>query len=352
MRPLEEIADNPRAATISENLVLVADPFEDAKKRVILSPSKIDEVISALKDHFAYGASLIERFRGDLVSVESSMSNFDRMVVANAFEMFRILLENRPDELEKRMAKLYRDNRPAFQSGKKPKEMDDNVFKLLKYTHEWRHFIEKRRGIDHFVALEGVPLNMGTFYIRDSPNKGFPNYALYAWFERIKTRARIINKVLYAIFNGIEAVNGKKQKFYELPFLSRDYFGVRAIGSGQEIMGKNPEIRQKVERIFSPTGISPWVCTKFEDYRQTDKELRVFKYSLKYNTGEDQMPDLLQLQVFTLTDFLLGDFFLRDARAKFEIRRNSELATYERQNPRLYRRMQEAIANVLTFLPK
>lgn len=352
MLPLEKIAENPRAATISENLVLVADPFEDAKKRGILSPAKIDEVISALKDHFVYGASLIERFHGDLVSIESSMTHFDRMVVANAFEMLKILLENRPDELEKRMAKLYRDNRPAFQSGKKPKDLLEDLFKLLKYTHEWRHFIEKRRGIDHFVALEHVPLNMGTFYIRDNPNKGYPNYALYAWFERVKTKARIISKILYQIFGGIEDAKGRKEKFYEIPFVGRDYFGVRAIGSGQEIMGRNPEIRQKVERIFSPTGTSPWVCTRFEDYRQTDKEVRTLKYSLEYNTSEDQKPVGMQLQVFTLTDLLLGDFFLRDARAKFEVRRNSELAAYERQNPKLYRRMREAIANVLTFLPK
>ena len=280
------------------------------------------------------------------------MSHFDRMVVPNTFELLKILLEKRPNEVIQRMARLYRSNRPAFKSGKRPKDFGDDIFKLLKYTHEWRHFIEKKRAIDHFAALATVPLNMGTFYVRANPNKGFPNYALYGWFERIKTRERILNKILYKIFNGVEDAKGKKEEFYAMSF-GTDYFGIRAIGSGQEIIGRNPEIRPKVERIFSPTGISPWACTWFEDYGQTKRrELRGFEYLLRYYSDENQMPDLLQLQVFTLTDLLLGDFFLRDARVKLEKRRSDELIAYERQNPKLYTRMQETIVNALSFLPK
>lgn len=351
MHSLEEIADNPLAATISENLVLVADPFDDFKKHGGLSSGKKDEVIEALKEHFRYGSGLISRFNGDLVSLESSKYGFKRMVVPNSFEMLKILMDNRPDVLDQRCAKLYRQHKHALKSKKRPKDIDEDIFKLLKYTHDFHHYIVKRNGQNPFASLQKIPLDNVTFYTRDTPDRGFPNYDLYGWLERVKTRERIVKKILYKIFETMDNADDNKERFYKQSF-GTDYFGVRVIGAGQEIMGDESRIRQKVERIFSPMGVSQWNSIWFEDYSQTKgKELRALEYLLRYSDGTG-MPDILQLQVFTLTHLLLDDFFSTDNRVRLEMERIARLKAYEKANPRLYRRMEESISNILSFLPK
>lgn len=353
MLPLEKIAENTKVATISENLVLVADPYGDFRKQHgILRPEEMDEIIAALKDHFAYGEGLISRFRHDLGSLESRGTVFNETRVGNAYDMLKILLDTKPQYLDDQLATIWRRHHRVIESGGVLDSIDPDMARLVGYTHKWHHYVQKKPKTmkdetdanNPFLNLKKIPEDGVTMHLRSNPNQGYPNYIVYGWLERIKTRDRIVSKLLYKIFRAMEVSKGDRDFFYRQSFLE-DEFGVKVIGT-------KPNIRDRIERGIIYRENSPWVLDAFENYTTTKGFLNAVEYLLKYSSSEIGIPEKLQVQVVTFVHFLLDDFFQRKGHQLYRARREADLRDYERQNRKLYDRMEKAMAQVLSFLSR
>ena len=100
---------------------------------------------------------------------------------------------------------------------------------------------------------------------------------------------------------------------------------------------------------------SNWIPRKDdpEDYKvskgKEGKKLRALEYVLKYKHGNST--EAVQVQVTTLIDFLLDEFFDKDSHPLFRVRRDAKLREYERKNQKLYDRMMGPMQEALSFLP-
>lgn len=345
MRTLEEIADNPRKATISENLVLVADPLNDYKKsRGNLSQEKIDEIREALKEHFIFGESLISIFRSELVELEPN-TDFNNFKVSNAYDMLKVLIEKKPKPLDDKLAYLWKHSN-SIKSGRITMSEKESVFlKLVPYTHQYRHFVTKKNGRDNpFSPLKNVPEDGLSIYIRENKNKGYPNFPLYAWIERVKSRERTVNKLLEKIFDAMKK-SSHGDDFYS-QYFGNDQFGIRTIGF-------TPYTRKRVESIIYPFNKQGnWIVDQFEDFEKTQrKKIRVQQYMIRWSKEPD-VPVPLQLQVANYAKMLLDDFFDRDSHPRYEVRREDKLDGYKKQHKEQYRRMEKSVNEVLSFLSR
>lgn len=352
MLPLEKIAENPKAATISENLVLVADPYGDFRRQHgNLRPERMDEIIAALKDHFAYGEGLISRFRHDLGSLESRGTVFNEISAGNAYDMLKILLDTKPQHFDDQLATIWRRHYRVIESGGVPDGIDPDMARLVGYTHKWHHYVQKKPKTmkdetdanNPFLNLKKIAEDGVTMHLRSNPNQGYPNYTVYGWLERIKTRNRIVSKLLYKIFKAMEEAEGNRNFFYRQSFV-KDEFGVKVIGA-------RPNIRDRIEKGVIYRENSPWVLDEFEDYNIT-RSLNAIAYLFRYSSSEIEIPEKLQVQVVTFVHFLLNDFFERKGHQLYRARRESDLRDYERQNRKLYDRMERAMTQALSFLSK
>ena len=348
MRTLEEIAENPREATISENLILVADPYGYFKRECGgLSQGKMAEIIEALKDKFVQGGGLVSRFRSDLVSLESQKTIFVPYEIENFYQKLEIVMKTRPKMFVQQLMRLWHD-RERIKKGKvKLNNNDKSAFEVVPYTHQWRHYVEKKKEYNPFDALNGVPDYGITLQLRENPNRGYPSYIFYGWQEKIKTRDNITKKLLYKIFKAMEEIE-ERDIFYEKAFghdFATDYFGIKVIGILLDTISWN---------IGNFLHNNPdWIIVNYEDYTMSKSgRIRGKEYVLKRRKGVPESTEELQLQVTSLTDFLLDDFFKKDSHPRYKLRRDSELREYERENKKVYRRIEEAMNQVLAFLPR
>ena len=354
MRPLEEIAGNPKLNTISENLVLVADPFGDFKN--VISKDVMSKIIEALIEKFIEGEGLISRFRADLVTLESQKTSFRPYEIDNFYQKLETLMITKPVHLENALKKAWND---VKKKRIKLREGSRDLTELSYYTHQWRSH-EKRGGSDSFEALKNVPNHGIKLYLHEKPNKGYPAYLVYGWQERLKVREAVINKLLLTIFELLEESREKggydKNKFYASfgakisgkDYRVEDYFGVKILGTSWNMKCMTDGL------VY--TGDSQWVADSPEeasdDLRITKgRNLGIYKYSLRHKTVDTT--EKLQLQVTTFVDFLFDEFFLKDNHPRYKLRTTiRELARYERENPRLYERMRKSLCNVLDFLSR
>lgn len=374
MLPLEKIADDPLSSSISELLILATDPLGDfGRVNGPLTSGQKEDIIVALKEHFAYGGGLIKRFEYDRKAIEFPRGGFNvHQNVPNTFELLRAFLEHRPREMDKKMASLYRKHESEKHESDVQKAVkvygkegptgleaarwpiDPFTLLLLHFTHEWHHFVYKGQKYSPFDALKGVPEGVD-LWLPARPDVNFPKYAIGAWMQRVKSRQSIKDKILYKIFTSMEDALDKQNLslFYNSTFVD-DYFGVKAIGSGQLTMGYEPQIKGLVKAYLDGMK-SPWLIASDEKYRETKakegKFLSSNEYLLKPKEDKDT-PVQLQLQVVTNTLFLLEHFFSRDAHQFFKHRRLQELQEYKREYPHLYGRMEASVDDVLSFLQK
>ncbi len=354
MRPLEEIAANPKVTTISENLVLVADPFGDFKDGI--SQDVMDKIIEALIEKFIEGEGLISRFRADLVTLESQKTSFRPYEIDNFYQKLEKLMKTRPKHLENQLKRAWNGIK---EKRVKLKEGSRDLTELSHYTHQWRSRVEKNRGSDPFEALKHVPDHGITLYLHEKPNKGYPIYLVYGWQERVKVREAIVNKLLLTIFELLENIREKsgydKNKFYASfgtkvgtkDYRVEDYFGVKIIGTSWNI-------RPMIEGLIYSKD-SQWLVDTSEESNDLrvikGRPLGIFKYSLRHKTVETT--EMLKLHVTTFMDFLFDDFFLENSHPRYKLRNTiRELARYEKENPRLYERMRKSLCNALDFLPR
>lgn len=346
MHTLEQIAENPRAATIAENLVLVADPLGDYRsKHGELSQEQFEEIVEALKEHFVYGEGLIARFRSDLVGLDPQ-ARFEEVKVENAYDMLRILLNRKPKPLDDKLAWLWKKRDAVTHGRVQLPEEDRLLFELIHYTHQWHHFVTKKIARDNpFLPLQKVSEDGISMYIRDSPNKGYPAYALYGWIERAKTRERLVDKLLQKIFNAIaNAPDGKN--FYS-QYFGEDQFGVRAISFARAV-------RIRVEGIFYPPEGVPrrWIVDDYEDLEKSQrKRFRGLQYMVRW-TKDPEVPVPLQAQLQLFPHLLLDDFFKVNSHPRYRVRRDDVLDEFRRRDPKLYDRMRDNVNQALSFLPK
>ena len=346
MKTLEEIADNPEAATISENLVLVADPFEYAKRKSILSQKKIDEVVQALQNKFVEGEGLVHRFRNDLMQLESQRT-FVPYVPLHVFEKLGLLMVSRPALLVNQLQRLWR-NRERIKKGMVllPDE-EKSAFEVAQYTHQWHQYVEKQGRYNPFQHLQKIPEYGIKVNLRKNPNACYPGYALYGWQEEIKIMDRIVKKLLLKIFETIEDARKEKKDFWDYYF-GTDYFGHKVIGTSAYIDHMIAGLVFGSRSNWIPREDDP------EDYRVSKREegknLRAKEYLLKYKHSNST--EAVQVQVTTFFEFLLDEFFYKDGHPLFRVRRDADLRQYRRQNSRLYDRMGKSMAEVLSFLPR
>lgn len=353
MRTLEEIANNPKVATISEILVLVADPFEEFKGRIDQDVNKI--VNEELREKFIEGGALISRFRADFVdhiSSDPQKSVFDDYHIHTFYQKLRILMENKPAILEGQLKKVWGD----IKRGKvKIVEGRRDLAELSHYTHQWRSYEQKRRDLKYFAILKKIDDSGITLYWRENQNKGYPNFLVHGWQEKIKVRKSIVDKMLLTIFQvldeSIEKKGYDRNKFYQSfgtgDFSVQDYFGVKVIGTSWDA-------KRIIDGLVYDKD-SQWavVCDdgKPKDLKSVKKrDLGILKYLLRCDvigTTEE-----LMLHVTTFSDFLFDDFFLENSHPRYKLRNDKEQRKYEKQSPKLYARMEESLNGALAFLPR
>lgn len=354
MRSLEEIADNPSKATITENLVLVADPYGDfAKKHGPLPPDEINDIIKVLRDKFVEGEGLVSRFRSDLVGLESQRTQMVPHSIETVYQKLQLVLDTRPDLFVQQLQRLWR-SRESINSGKiRLTGTDKDVFGVVKYTHDWRHYVEKGYDPEHFAFLKRIKDQGIILRLRENPNIGYPHYVLYGWQEKIKVMERIVKKLLYKIFKAMESAGSNKDAFYNDSF-GTDYFGYKVVGTSRLVERVLAGVIYDKNSVWIPRKEDP------EDYRKSKakdvskakkgKNLRAIEYLLRHK--HDQTTERLQVQINTLTDYLLDEFFDKDSHPLFRVRRDIKLAEYEKRHRRLYDRMEKSMSEVLSFLPR
>lgn len=352
MKPLEEIADDPKSATISEILVLVADPYGYG----LLSPGDMGEMAEALFHKFGEGVRLVPDFAAELSQINSQASQFPRQEVTNVLEKLEISLSHRPKSFVGQLKKAWREQKNlkgvndakiielAQKTGVEP-----DVCRMARYTHEWRENVEKhkkstkiRQIYAPFMHLEAIPEYGITLRLRDNSDQGYPFYQIWGWQEKMKSMQRVVNKILFKIFEAMETARKQKEigRFYEADFGS-DYFGVKLIGTSSSV------ITLMEGMVYSPT--SRWEVVGKENYTETKKgkALRAHEYLLKpihFPTTES-----LQVQVTPLPGFFLDEFFDRNSHPLYRVRRDTQLQEYRKKHPRMYARMETAVRSVLNF---
>ena len=145
----------------------------------------------------------------------------------------------------------------------------------------------------------------------------------------------------------MENAGGDRDFFYKQSF-GTDYFGYELIGSPNL---NRAVLREGVERGIIYRSNSPWIVDAFEDCIKT-KGLNIFEWMLSYSSDGVYVPERLQMRAITFVHLLIEEFFDRRGRALYGARRDVALRNYERENRRLYDRMERAMTETLAFLPK
>ncbi|MBS3158674.1 hypothetical protein J4206_05290 [Candidatus Woesearchaeota archaeon] len=352
MRPLEEIADDPMAATISEILVLVADPYEHG----LFSPDDTGKMAESVFHKVGEGVRLVPDFAAELFQISGQVDQFSHQEVNNVLEKLGVSLAHRPKSFVEQLKKAWRGQRNlkgvndskiaelAQKTG-----IDADVYRMARYTHEWRENVEKhkkstkiRQMYAPFRHLESIPEYGITLRLRDKPDQGYPFYQIWGWQEKRKSMQRVVDKILLKIFDAMETARKQKDrsKFYEADFGS-DYFGVKLIGTSSSVLTLMEGL------VYSPTSI--WEVIGKEDYTETKKgkALRAHEYLLK--PRQFATTESLQVQITPLPGFFLDEFFDRSSHPLYRVRRDRQLQEYKKKHPRMYARMESAIRGVLNF---
>jgi hypothetical protein len=349
MQTLQQIAENPSAATISENLVLVADPFGQASSMGLLNSNTLSSVASSLEARFPQGEILLSRFREDLLCLDGRSYEFDQYFPQNLRETLDVLMEHLPARVRDKLKSINSSDQIRSQRRTR-KEVNPGLVELARHFSEWDKTSARGSKAAPFDALSTVPQDNVTVMIRKKPNTGYGSYSVLGWLERTKKKDRIVDKVLGKIFNLMNEFD--RDGFYRQPPFLTDTFGFRVFGAGRNIVNNIPKLKGRIDGLLYPTDKSKWDIIAApvrysEDPDKKDKMIEGYEYVLRPKITNTTHSEVLQVQVFELRDYLLFDFFERDGRAKMEARRKSLLGQYERENKHLYRKMKTAMMDVL-----
>lgn len=376
MRTLEEIAKNPRAATISENLVLLADPFEDARKQDILTPATIEDITQALREKRVQGEQLVSVFIMDLLKLTRGYTDYKSYSVDDVYQKLELMMQHRPIIFEEELKRLWKQHE-RIESGKirLPSEQVD-MANVAQYTHQWQHFVVHRRGpklqrrkkhrrkeqwYDPYKALKSIPENGITLYLPEDPNTAIVYNSLFGWQGKLKGRERIVRKILYKILEELEKTHFKPEEFYA-SYFGTDYFGCKPIGKNWEfrtilmnflyspnsmwtVLGKK-EIPGKGEEI----GVGKGYIVGEDLSKSKKKHLHAWEYLLSPKSQDTT--EMLQLQVTTWPGYLLDEFFEESSHTLYRQRRLREeeelFKRYRRLSDRMSRSMHAVLDVIIT----
>lgn len=367
MKPLEEIARNPSAANITENLILAVDPFGYYSLGV---PEDLLAMLeNALRDKFKEGHELIDAFEQDIL--EANNGHFTPHIPVNSYDRLKLFFDTLPDYLKKRLSAIERSNRTH--SKKIELTIEDEYCKLrtlAEYFVSWTKYNHPTRKSpirdQQYEALKGVSSKGITVYLRENPNVGFPNYDIFGWQERTKIGDSIVRKIFSKTTKFVhDAKKGKKviritniadlaksgndeamrimNQFYSPDnSFGSDYFGVRIFAVGARGRGNVVKWLMNLE---------DWDIVSFEDYSlslKKEKGLMYCEAMLKYKKSDTT--ELLQVQIATLPHHLIGDFFSPHKHALYTVRKETGADEMIKAHPRLYARAQANVVPVLGFL--
>ncbi len=353
MRTLEEIADDFEGASIRELLLFAADPFDCFGYLSGGIPPEIQAKIAAqIELKFSEGSSLLQKMRNEIGRLDQS-GKFTPFQIHSNFELVDRVMRKKPAEIEAFLIAAWRhlQNR-----GNKPKEKEysDQYVTLAPYTHEWTHTVVRGKKIIHndFSVLETSTLDGVLLFQRDNLNSGNLNYPVYAWIQRTKSKARIIDKLVERVLERVEYVGGSCKKFYDpevkdekrkytLNF-SRDTFGVKIITlfeKGKSGVYNHFQSRKSVWGIEVPE----------EKVRMEEKGLSASKgtYLLRYGGADLQSTELVQLILLTYPEFLQDDYFNPKKHEIYKIERAKRVNQLRATNPQMYESMVRNIRSVL-----
>lgn len=344
MRTLEEIAADPMAANISENLILVADPFRSYEQKYgPLHMEVVEEVQKALFFKFKQVKELLQKFRQLAQGGDTHYSAFKQYSAQNSLELLGLLLSRQPKQFEQELQRLWR----AQQGKSELKWEDQDLVELSRYTHDYTHSVVRRNDLSGYVALANIDTSNLEINLRENPNVGYGNYKVLGWGQREKNKMSLVNKILLKILEGI-AKCGDIDGFYRYAERECDGRIVTDICGGR-VFWTEPLNRKRIEAYFFNERVQ-WSFNHFEDYNQKkDGRFRAFEYLATYLGEGLQTTEVLQLQVVQFHHLLLDDFFRYDNRVRKERAREKDFNKLleDRRLRSEYVRMEQNIKSVL-----
>ncbi len=249
---------------------------------------------------------------------------------------------------------------------------------LSKYTHNWR---EQRKNYE-FLKEPQYQFGEAEMYVRTNPNQRDGNYAIHSWIVRIKSRQRIIEKIIkwvhsYSVVNYRDWIeqnrkDGRLEAAIRRITEVRDY---REVQEGKKefnfkdfklvtenakdyyaglLIGLNPNTERNIDGVLYSPG-SRWIVLKKIDQRKDEKYEGRGLSTIAYPVTLTESTDILvELQFLPLPNMLYQKYFAPYSDSIYGMRRHNkeERLSDHKIFGREHTRMTLNLKNALSFLPK
>ncbi len=328
------------------------DPYNSYK----LLKRELKEINKHLEERFEVGYELLNKFQTHVLA-RNYGSRLTAVKIENRYDLLDNLMRKRPTNMINKLKKFYRIYHKGEQTHNRKHplvrtEKDNKYIELCLYTHNWRQKIEKKDSKEdkHFYnMLERINFSKCDFLVQNNPNQ---HYNFHSIFQRQKSKESIIEKLTSKTISDLETTSIYPKNFYRINYNLRDLFGIRIC-----VPKLDKNMRSKLNDLVTYEGqleknskrATEWISVKKIDYTaENNTNINHIKHYLR--TLNYPLDPIIEVQLYTLEDLLLDEFFTTSGHLLKERRRTGKIK--KKKNNKLEeieKRVKERLNIVLDF---